>query len=271
MQKLFLVLVFFMTLAHASSNDFVMEIIQNDLEKALNLYKIGDSKHAKEELKFALYHGYRNTGLKSQIEKERSFEEANAIEEKFLSLELLIEKPHQLSLLGTEIETLQESIRLILPTLSPLAKRASVKNWHLVTQEINEALLSAIALYQQKEIKQATSKVQSVYFDIFENSGMEEAILAMSEDRKLKAEQRFRVLSEMMKKGETSATLANYTQEIEADLKELSSMLTPKELSSTHSVSHQRRIPLLQWLMSALFLLIPTGGWFLLKKQRNRD
>ena len=271
MQKVYLSLMLLVIFAHASSNDFVMEIIQNDLEKALNLYKIGDAKHAKEELKFALYHGYRNSGLKSQIEKERSFEVANAIEEKFLSLELLIEKPHQLTLIGAEMETLQESIRHILPTLSPLTKRATVKNWYLVTQEINEALLSAIALYQQKELKQATSKVQSVYFDIFENSGMEEAILVMSEDRKLKAEQRFRVLSEMMKKGETSTALTHYTQEIEADLKDLSSKLTPKELSSTRSVSHQRHIPLLQWLMSALFLLIPTGGWFLLKKQRNRD
>jgi len=271
MQKVFLSLVFFITIMSASSNDFVMELIQNDLEKALNLYKIGDAKHAKEEVKFALYHGYRNSGLKSQIEKERSFDEANAIEEKFLNLEQLIEKPHQLNLIGAEMETLQESIRHILPTLSPLTKRASVKNWHLVTQKINEALLEAIALYQQKAFKQAISKVQSVYFDIFENSGMEGAILALSEDRKLKAEQRFRVLSEMMKKGESAATLVNYLEEIEADLSELSSLLTPKELSSGHTITQERRIPLLQWLMSALFLLIPMGGWLLLKKQRNRD
>ena len=271
MQKVFIMLVFFMTLTYASSNDFVIDLIHNDLERALNLYKIGDTKHAKEELKFALYHGYRNSGLKSQIEKERSLDEANAIEEAFSNLEQLIEKPHQSNILDGEIKTLQEHIRLILPTLSPLTKHAAVKNWHQVTQEIKEALLEAIVLYQKRELKHATSKVQSVYFDIFENSGMEGAILAMSEDRKLKAEQRFRVLSEMMKKGEAAATLMSYTQEIEADLSELSSLLTPKELSSTRTASEQRRIPLLQWLFSALFLLIPTGGWLLLKKQRNKD
>lgn len=276
MQKVWLFLTLIMTLTHASSsNDFVMDMIQSDLERTLNLYKIGDSKNAKEALKFALYHGYRNTGFKSQIEKERSFEEANAMEEKFLRLEALIEDPHQSHLVILEMNALQEAIRAVLPKLSPLMKQATIKNWHSVAQEIKEALLEAIVLYEHNAIKQAVSKVQSVYFDIFENSGMEEAILALSEDRKLKAEQRFRIFSEMMKKKEAVTTLLNYTEEMDRDLKELASAMTPQELSSMREMEsiNQKHIFPSQWLLiSALFLLIPMGGWwFLLKKQRNRE
>lgn len=276
MQKVWLFLTLIMTLTHASSsNDFVMDMIQSDLERTLDLYKIGDSKNAKETLKFALYHGYRNTGFKSQIEKERSFEEAKAMEEKFLRLEALIEDPHQSHLVILEMNVLQEAIRAVLPKLSPLMKQATIKNWHSVAQEIKEALFEAVVLYEHNAIKEAVSKVQSAYFDIFENSGMEEAILALSEDRKLKAEQRFRIFSEMMKKKEAVTTLLNYTEEMDRDLKELASTMTPQELSSRREMESikQKHIFPSQWLLiSALFLLIPMGGWwFLLKKQRNRE
>ncbi|WP_294898877.1 hypothetical protein [Sulfurospirillum sp. UBA4051] len=57
MQKVFLALIFFITITHASSNDFVLELIQNDLEKALNLCKFHSKFPAVSQTCFHFFNG----------------------------------------------------------------------------------------------------------------------------------------------------------------------------------------------------------------------
>lgn len=276
MRKIYLLFIFILALGSQglASPLASVSLVELDLERALSLYRIGDSKNAKEELKFARYHGFKNTGLEAMIKKELSYAHAKEIENHFSRLESMIDSSLSYEALHQESEALLERLYQIAQGLPELEQQGAVKNWHEVVKRIDLALAEALDLYSQNAMKQAISKVQSAYFDIFEESGMEQAILILSEDRKLKAEQRFRSLTDMMKKGESPSRLKNYANEMHQDFSQLAEALTPKELRQNNysPLPLLERHSLLPWLAitSLLALLSPLFLLFSLRRARRR-
>ncbi|MGP1580764.1 MAG: hypothetical protein ACTTH5_07075 [Wolinella sp.] len=236
-------------------------MIEADLERALNFYRINDIKNAKDEIQFARYHGFKNTGLESMIKKEFSYAHFKEIENGFQKLESLVNSSVSYETLHDETQRFLERLHTFALSLPEIVQQGVIRDWYEVVQEIHSSLQSALSLYGQNLPKQAISKVQSTYFDIFEESGMEQAILLLSEDCKLKSEQRFRTLSDMIKQGESKDMLASYIHETYQELSQLAEILTPKELhknsSSTSSTIHIiKQHSLLPWLTIASLLAV---------------
>ncbi|NLU33725.1 MAG: hypothetical protein GXX07_02040 [Wolinella succinogenes] len=173
MRKIYLLFIFILALGSQglASPLASVSLVELDLERALSLYRIGDSKNTKEELKFARYHGFKNTGLEAMIKKELSYAHAKEIENHFSRLESMIDSSLSYEALHQESEALLERLYQIAQGLPELEQQGTVKNWHEVVKRIDLALAEALDLYAQNAMKQAISKVQSAYFDIFEESG----------------------------------------------------------------------------------------------------
>ncbi len=76
------------------------------------------------------------------------------------------------------------------------------QDWAKISTDINQRIQQAIVLYQQGDAKKAMLSVQDTYFDVFENSGMENKIGSRDSNFKAELEGYFTRLVSLMKAGE---------------------------------------------------------------------
>ncbi len=203
--------------------------IEEDIKKATTLYKINKIERSKEYIKYARHHGYRNSGLEYKIRDQISPSKADQISGLFVALLDAVNAKQDINTIVTLEDKLLSALKSAIPKLKDQEQTSLKKDWHSITDEIVAELNRAKRMYIKGKNKQAIMIVQDTYFDIFENSGFENAILNFDEHRKLKAEDEFRVLISLMKMDSQDVLLKKEIEALKKDFEDLSDLLKPKE------------------------------------------
>ncbi len=216
-------------------NEYI--IIKEDLDQSIKLYEIQDIVLAVENIKFSRHHGFRNSGLEEKIKIGISNEYAQDISDHFEKIIFLMKNSKDIEKINNLRNEILQKIKIALSKLKPMKEEPKLqKNWQKVINEILYNLKIANKLYENQNIKPSIEKVYKTYFDVFEDSGFEKAILDISIDRKVKAEERFRLMVNMMKRGNNSIEIESLIEKIEDDLNELSNMINPKPKKDNISI-----------------------------------
>ncbi|URL02776.1 FTR1 family iron permease [Avibacterium sp. 20-126] len=219
--------------------------IDDLLAQAISTYQKGDLAQAKKLIQQAQYDGYKNSEMEMSIRKNRSAAISASINQQFYDLIKLSEQPEQINALGYQITTLLQDIEEQLPQL-PITKTAQAtnqsavqnsqdlsdnQNWADVASQVNQGITNAIALFEKGESKKAILAVQDTYFDIFENSGMENKIGSRDSHFKTEIEGYFTRLVSLMKANQPAQQLHQQAEGLAQNLTRAVEMLQGNQQS----------------------------------------
>ncbi|OBW91923.1 iron permease [Gallibacterium genomosp. 3] len=192
--------------------------IDDLLAQAISTYQKGDYATAKKLIQQAQYDGYKNSEMEMSIRQNRSSAISASINQQFYDLIKISEQPDQINNLGYQITTLLQDLEEQLPNLpttresqqvtdktsnTTLENNAPEQDWNKVVNQVNQHIQQAISLFEQGQTKKAILAVQDTYFDIFENSGMENKIGSRDSNFKADLEGYFTRLVSLMKANES--------------------------------------------------------------------
>lgn len=221
------------------------KIIDDLLAQAISYYQKGEFAQAKKRIQQAQYDGYKNSEMEMSIRKNRSAAASASINQQFYDLIKLSEQPEQINALGYQITTLLQDIEEQLPQL-PTTKAAQAttqsavqnsqdfsdkQNWSEVATQVNAGIKNAIALFEKGESKKAMLAVQDTYFDIFENSGMENKIGSRDSHFKTEIEGYFTRLVSLMKANQPAERLHQQAEGLAQSLAKAVEMLQGNQQS----------------------------------------
>ena len=191
--------------------------IDNLVAQAITYYENGDFANAKKSFQQAQYDGYKNSEMEMSVRTNRSSEISSAINQQFYNLIRLSEQPDQMTEIAYQSTQLLQDIEEQLPNLPTTREEQNVQamqsgtqtvndaadqDWAKVSAEINQRIQQAIDLYNQGDAKKAMLFVQDTYFDVFENSGMENKVGSRDSNFKAELEGYFTRLVSLMKAGQ---------------------------------------------------------------------
>ncbi|TID28303.1 iron permease, partial [Avibacterium paragallinarum] len=219
--------------------------IDDLLAQAISDYQKGEFAQSKKRIQQAQYDGYKNSEMEMSIRKNRSAAASASINQQFYDLIKLSEQPEQINALGYQITTLLQDIEEQLPQL-PTTKAAQAttqsavqnsqdfsdkQNWSEVATQVNAGIKNAIALFEKGESKKAMLAVQDTYFDIFENSGMENKIGSRDSNFKTEIEGYFTRLVSLMKANQPTEQLLQQAEGLAQSLAKAVEMLQGNQQS----------------------------------------
>ncbi|TCP95364.1 high-affinity iron transporter [Cricetibacter osteomyelitidis] len=215
--------------------------IDDQLAQAMADYQAGKFAEAKQAVQKAQYDGFKNSEMETSIRQNRSASISAEINQQFYDLIRLSEQPDQITALGYQITTLLQDIEDQLPqlpttredqvvqanTASPATESAvdNSQDWNAVTTEINNRIQQAIQTYQNGDGKKAMMAVQDTYFDVFENSGMENKIGSRDANFKTQLEGFFTRLVSLIKANESVDKLQAQASGLQQGLTQAVTML----------------------------------------------
>ena len=191
--------------------------IDDLVAQAITYYENGDFSNAKKTFQQAQYDGYKNSEMEMSVRTNRSSEISSAINQQFYNLIRLSEQPDQMTEIAYQSTQLLQDIEEQLPNLPTTREEQNAQamqsdaqtandnadqDWAKISTDINQRIQQAIVLYQQGDAKKAMLSVQDTYFDVFENSGMENKIGSRDSNFKAELEGYFTRLVSLMKSGE---------------------------------------------------------------------
>ena len=191
--------------------------IDDLVAQAITYYENGDFSNAKKTFQQAQYDGYKNSEMEMSVRTNRSSEISSAINQQFYNLIRLSEQSDQMTEIAYQSTQLLQDIEEQLPNLPTTREEQNVQamqsdaqtandnadqDWAKISTDINQRIQQAIVLYQQGDAKKAMLSVQNTYFDVFENSGMENKIGSRDSNFKAELEGYFTRLVSLMKAGE---------------------------------------------------------------------
>ena len=191
--------------------------IDNLVAQAITYYENGDFANAKKSFQQAQYDGYKNSEMEMSVRTNRSSEISSAINQQFYNLIRLSEQPDQMTEIAYQSTQLLQDIEEQLPNLPTTREEqnmqavqsgmqtvndAADQDWAKISAEINQRIQQAIDLYNQGDAKKAMLFVQDTYFDVFENSGMENKVGSRDSNFKAELEGYFTRLVSLMKAGQ---------------------------------------------------------------------
>ena len=191
--------------------------IDDLVAQAITYYENGDFSNAKKTFQQAQYDGYKNSEMEMSVRTNRSSEISSAINQQFYNLIRLSEQPDQMTEIAYQSTQLLQDIEEQLPNLPTTREEQNAQamqsdaqtandnadqDWAKISTDINQRIQQAIVLYQQGDAKKAMLSVQNTYFDVFENSGMENKIGSRDSNFKAELEGYFTRLVSLMKAGE---------------------------------------------------------------------
>ena len=191
--------------------------IDDLVAQAITYYENGDFSNAKKTFQQAQYDGYKNSEMEMSVRTNRSSEISSAINQQFYNLIRLSEQPDQMTEIAYQSTKLLQDIEEQLPNLPTTREEQNVQmgqsdtqttndnadqDWAKISTDINQRIQQAIVLYQQGDAKKAMLSVQDTYFDVFENSGMENKIGSRDSNFKAELEGYFTRLVSLMKAGQ---------------------------------------------------------------------
>ena len=191
--------------------------IDDLVAQAITYYENGDFSNAKKTFQQAQYDGYKNSEMEMSVRTNRSSEISSAINQQFYNLIRLSEQSDQMTEIAYQSTQLLQDIEEQLPNLPTTREEQNVQamqsdaqtandnsnqDWAKISTDINQRIQQAIVLYQQGDAKKAMLSVQDTYFDVFENSGMENKIGSRDSNFKAELEGYFTRLVSLMKAGQ---------------------------------------------------------------------
>ena len=191
--------------------------IDDLVAQAITYYENGDFSNAKKTFQQAQYDGYKNSEMEMSVRTNRSSEISSAINQQFYNLIRLSEQSDQMTEIAYQSTQLLQDIEEQLPNLPTTREEQNAQamqsdaqtandnadqDWAKISTDINQRIQQAIVLYQQGDAKKAMLSVQNTYFDVFENSGMENKIGSRDSNFKAELEGYFTRLVSLMKAGE---------------------------------------------------------------------
>lgn len=191
--------------------------IDDLVAQAITYYENGDFSNAKKTFQQAQYDGYKNSEMEMSVRTNRSSEISSAINQQFYNLIRLSEQSDQMTEIAYQSTQLLQDIEEQLPNLQTTREEQNVQamqsdaqtandnanqDWAKISTDINQRIQQAIVLYQQGDAKKAMLSVQNTYFDVFENSGMENKIGSRDSNFKAELEGYFTRLVSLMKAGQ---------------------------------------------------------------------
>lgn len=191
--------------------------IDDLVAQAITYYEKGDFANAKKAFQQSQYDGYKNSEMEMSVRTNRSSEISSAINQQFYNLIRLSEQPDQMTEIAYQSTQLLQDIEEQLPNLPTTREEQNVQavdsqaqsandtpdqDWAKITADINQRIQQAIALYEQGDAKKAMLSVQDTYFDVFENSGMENKVGSRDSNFKAELEGYFTRLVSLMKAGQ---------------------------------------------------------------------
>ena len=191
--------------------------IDDLVAQAITYYDNGDFSNAKKTFQQAQYNGYKNSEMEMSVRTNRSSEISSAINQQFYNLIRLSEQPDQMTEIAYQSTQLLQDIEEQLPNLPTTREEQNVQamqsdaqtandnadqDWVKISTDINQRIQQAIVLYQQGDAKKAILSVQDTYFDVFENSGMENKVGSRDSNFKAELEGYFTRLVSLMKAGQ---------------------------------------------------------------------
>ncbi|OOF58787.1 FTR1 family protein [Rodentibacter myodis] len=188
--------------------------IDDFVAQAIEAYQQGDFAKAKQSFQQAQYAGYKNSEMEMAIRTNRSAEQSAAINQQFYNLIRLSEQADQMTEIAYQSTNLLQDIEEQLPNLPATREEqngqndatpsteSAVQNWQEIANQVNQDIQQAISLYEKGEQKKAILAVQDTYFDVFENSGMENKIGSRDSNFKAEIEGYFTRMVSLMKAGQ---------------------------------------------------------------------
>ena len=191
--------------------------IDDLVAQAITYYENGDFANAKKAFQQAQYDGYKNSEMEMSVRTNRSSEISSAINQQFYNLIRLSEQPDQMTEIAYQSTQLLQDIEEQLPNLPTTREEQNVQavdsqaqsandtpdqDWAKISVDINQRIQQAIKLYEQGDAKKAMLAVQDTYFDVFENTGMENKVGSRDSNFKAELEGYFTRLVSLMKAGQ---------------------------------------------------------------------
>ena len=202
------------------------KVIDDNLAQAMSAFEKGNGSEAKRLVQQAQYEGFKNSNMETLIRQHNSAAAEGRINRAFAGLMRQADsqdKPHQFGYAITSLlDELQEGLKGVPAPVSASGSESATataqKDWAGVREELFTALNKALEQYDGGAKDKAVMAVQDSYFDIFEASGMENAIGARDPNFKTELEGHFTKLVALMNSGKARADLDREMQAFAAHM-----------------------------------------------------
>ena len=191
------------------------QALDDNLAAAVSAFEKGNGAEAKKRVQQAQYDGFKNSDMETTIRLQKSARTAEVINRQFAALMKQADSDDSIDAFGysatTLLDDVQEALQGVPAPVSaapPVEDTASAgKDWSGTQKELLAALAQATQTYQAGDTGKAVGQVQDTYFDIFEASGMENAVGARDANFKTELEGHFTKIVGLMNAGKDVASI----------------------------------------------------------------
>ena len=191
------------------------QALDDNLAAAVSAFEKGNGAEAKKRVQQAQYDGFKNSDMETTIRMQKSARAAEVINRQFAALMKQADSDDTIDAFGYSVTTLLDDVQEALQGVPapasaapPVEDTASTgKDWSGTQKELLAALAQATQTYQAGDTAKAVGQVQDSYFDIFEASGMENAVGARDANFKTELEGHFTKIVGLMNAGKDVATI----------------------------------------------------------------
>ena len=191
------------------------QALDDNLAAAVSAFEKGNGAEAKKRVQQAQYDGFKNSDMETTIRMQKSARAAEVINRQFAALMKQAGSGDSIDAFGYSVTTLLDDVQEALQGVPapasaapPVEDTASTgKDWSGTQKELLAALAQATQTYQAGDTAKAVGQVQDSYFDIFEASGMENAVGARDANFKTELEGHFTKIVGLMNAGKDVATI----------------------------------------------------------------
>ena len=209
------------------------QALDDNLAAAVSAFEKGNGLEAKKRVQQAQYDGFKNSDMETTIRMQKSARAAEVINRQFAALMKQAESEDSIDAFGYSVTTLLDDVQEALQGVPAPASAApqvadttsAGKDWAGTQKELLAALAQAKATYQTGDVAKAVSQVQDSYFDIFEASGMENAVGARDANFKTELEGHFTKIVGLMNAGKDVAAIDREIAAFSAGLDKALAML----------------------------------------------
>ena len=191
------------------------QALDDNLAAAVSAFEKGNGLEAKKRVQQAQYDGFKNSDMETTIRMQKSARAAEVINRQFAALMKQAGSDDSIDAFGYSVTTLLDDVQEALQGVPapasaapPVEDTASAgKDWSGTQKELLAALAQATQTYQAGDTAKAVGQVQDTYFDIFEASGMENAVGARDANFKTELEGHFTKIVGLMNAGKDVASI----------------------------------------------------------------
>lgn len=191
------------------------QALDDNLAAAVSAFEKKNGAEAKKRVQQAQYDGFKNSDMETTIRMQKSARAAEVINRQFAALMKQAGSDDSIDAFGYSVSTLlgdvQDALQGVPAPVSAAAQAddsaTAGKDWSATQKELLNALAQATQTYQAGDTAKAVGQVQDTYFDIFEASGMENAVGARDANFKTELEGHFTKIVGLMNAGKDVASI----------------------------------------------------------------